>query len=442
MLAVPLLVAFVIVGLLLITVFCFAQTSMPDSSPLHPEEAVRDWVTLRHAHHMNSSRAHLRVIWPYHCDSNATNTSVSTTRAIHAPPSVTPPSSDRVFADTFVPCRYSQGVPMVQLTVNGARVKAVVDTGSSNLVVGTHACKSCAHEALGAMHGPTHDDTVLQADAVLSYGSQSIRANVMEATLFMSGSPMEVRDIEQLVDDTSRVRPNTDAVAVRMPTEVFATYDIQGHSSVYILGLAMSPPREPRPSVVHSILHSAPNVDKQFTLVLGHHNCGMLFGRLPQTVRTKFATVPLHRPGNLTATSTLFYMARLVDVWIGTSPHDMKPLAPMRNPLRPMWLLTDSGSTNTYLGEDLGREFLRHQSTATTAMTLGLVLEGGVLLMITPSAYQQHGESTLDCSGTLLRSILHTDGVLLGAVASRGLAIQHDLHSDTLGFAALGTGHK
>lgn len=357
-----------------------------------------------------------------------------------------------------VPLPFSGGVFWVQFTIqgDGNRSRAVLDTGSSSLVVGVKDCRGC-DVSMGAMPVPLSSD-IRQKDVLIHYGSQSVLADIAVSSLQVRGMALDASLTRRLMGGAvggvaSTLRHEEQRAGglvsvLHAPTEVHATKHITGETSAHVFGLAPVPDSATAPALLASIF-PASHGNASFGVLMGRRAGAWILGSPPPSLRPRMSYVPLRRPRHLQTTPSLFYMMELVDVLVGPSTSQVRTLfRDGRQAPRSLWLMLDTGSSDTYASSQLRGPLraARAQAAARPDSSAGLfvvlVLQGGVHLVLTPHTYidmdPSHGiGDSLNLRDSFVDTLLHVQGLLLGATAMRGWYVQHDLPRQRIGFASV-----
>ena len=350
-----------------------------------------------------------------------------------------------------IPLPFVGGVFWIEFTLQGSSTpsRAVLDTGSSNLVVGTEGCASC-DASLGLIREPPSHD-VRRENVAIHYGSQSVLADLTLSSLRVRGMALNEDLTNRLLggaasvaDSLQRAHSDSGAISVvHTPTEVLATKRMTGATKAFVFGIA--------PSSAHArATHGKSLLETIFPSQQGRASFGILMGRRagawivgppPPSMGPSLAYVPIHRPPHLRNTATLFFMVELVDVLVGPSTSAVHSLFPtLQHRPQSMWVMFDTGSSDTYCSSAL-RGSMRGARRVIGARNLRvvLVLRNGVHLVLTPDTYidDTWGTNSLDTEESYVDSLLGAEGMLVGAAAMRGWFVQHDLQRGRMGFASL-----
>lgn len=316
-------------------------------------------------------------------------------------------------------------------------VRAAFDTGSSHLVVGTEACvrknKGC-DGALGR-YLPTH--RVLSKNVTLHFGSQSVVTDIVLDSLRVRGMGIDTKLCKQLLNghpEKAREDKGDAAAVAETPTHIYAAKAMRGDTNANVFGMAPLRKRD-KGGMIQTMW---PRGAWTFGVLLGAKGGLWVLGPPPVEctgIASRMRYVPNTRPRHLQrASSTQFYMTPLHDVLLGTSLRAMK--SAFRKPHRGMWLMTDTGSTDSYPSMQLSQA-LTTSKFANGEHVLALVLQGGVTLVLEPKVYAEgrgRAGSSLDLHTGFMDEVLGVQGLLLGNVASRGLFMQ--MSAKRLGFAS------
>ena len=345
--------------------------------------------------------------------------------------------------NTLIPLDMDEGVYWINMQFPGGQsARAVVDTGSSNLVIGSQRCRRCPLHKNGVVAHPQKED-IHDADVNIAYGSQRVHTDVTMNTMNIQGLELDSDLSRDLLQNADAVVAHTESTlaplqdAVKVHTEVFMMKHVEGATAANVFGIAPSPSHARRPSLLSLLQPEQP----RFGLMLGSRGGALTLGPPPQTSGNSMRVVhvPLERPRHLQHTSTLFFMTRLEDILVGPSLASMRSVfAHVGGMRRPLWAMFDSGSTATFTSRGL-RDPLRlaQQAAGTYTPFVSLVLPNNVHFVLSPSAYVWNGESTLEMETSFVNDLLRVEGVLVGCMASRGIFMDHDVAGQQLGFAAM-----
>ncbi len=350
----------------------------------------------------------------------------------------------RVRADYFMALRQSDGVFWIQCRVGEedhvSRVWAVLDTGSSHLVLAAPACAKCRQDRYGSMHAPK-DHNITHRDVSLEFGSQRVTGNMAQEVVQLLGFPLDTGAVQPASQwRAPGTEPSTEAAHVSM--QVLAMTAVTGNTAANVFGI--SPTFSSSGASQDTVLLDAlmPQHSQRFGVMLGRQSGLLTFGPPPPTPDiARMRYVPLRHPPTVVRNSpTQFMMTPLVDVMVGRSLEQMQSI--FHHVLLPtdMWVMFDTGCTNTYtskaLSEPLHHTVSKLQADVTDgSLFWSLVLQNGVHFILSPSVYMWQGRSTIDTTRSFMEDITGVAGVLVGCMASRGLYIDHDVAGRRLGFA-------
>lgn len=344
--------------------------------------------------------------------------------------------------NTLIPLRMDEGVYWVRMQFpDGQSARAVVDTGSSNLVIGSQLCRRCPLHRNGVVVHPDHAN-IHARNVHIAYGSQRVFTDVTMNMMHIQGLELDSELSRSMLQNADGMVAHVDGAvapmqeAVRVHTEVFMMKRVEGATAANVFGMAPSPARVARPSLLSLLLPDHP----RFGVMLGTHGGAMVLGPPPQTSgdALRVVHVPVERPVHLRHTPTLFFMTRLLDVLVGPSLDTMRSAFADAVITPPLWAMFDTGSTSTFTSTAL-RTPLRaaHHAAGTATPFISLVLANGVHFVLSPGAYVWKGSSTLDMDTSFVNDLLRVEGVLVGCMASRGIFMDHDVAGERIGFAAM-----
>jgi hypothetical protein len=347
--------------------------------------------------------------------------------------------------NAFIPLRYAEGVYWARVCLEDNKcAQAVVDTGSSNLVISTTTCMGCDHTK-GNIHLPPQH-LIVDTDRELHFGSQTVVADIALVRITLAGHDLDDAVNGALLHnaDAALQQAQTAQTALAVQTAagaaaVFATKRMTGDTAANVLGLAPSPSSSPRSMLETLHTDGAP---QEFGIMLGGGGGVWVPGPPPTSAlapRDRIVHVPIVRPPWLQNQPSLFYMTPLLDVLVGPTPASMRSVLTSLTAPRNMFLMLDTGSTMTYTSAGLQGPILAAKAASGAAHPcLALVLPNNVFLLLTPATYMlDTATSSIDLHEPFVDELLRCDGVLLGCIAMRGLYIHHDATRQRLGFAAL-----
>ena len=273
------------------------RRQLPDPRCVSPRTVLRDCVTnLRFRAPTNlRTMAGIRVIEPF--GFSPASHSRHTLLAAAAPM--------RLLAahNTLIPLEMDEGVYWVTMHFpDGQRARAVVDTGSSNLVIGSQLCRRCPlHKNGVVMHPDT--ERIHARDVHIAYGSQRVVTDVTMHTMNIQGLELDSDLSRSLLHNADAVvakveggtTPRLDAINVH--TEVLMMKRVEGSTAANVFGIAPSPMHVRRPSLLSLLLPHAP----RFGLMLGTRGGAMTLGPPPATAGStmRIVHVPMQRPPHL-----------------------------------------------------------------------------------------------------------------------------------------------
>lgn len=363
----------------------------------------------------------------------------------YAYPTVKAGSKPRVGipAPTAVPLRFARGVYWVRTCLaSNECASAVLDTGSSNLVIGTTGCTGCSRRE--GLVAPPDNARVLRMNARVHYGSQSVIANVSLHTIRLAQLHVDDDRLHAWLEHGPPPPPqHTDAatstlaplpVAIAHDVEMFATHQVTGSTGVNVFGIAPG-----AGSTLGNIF--PPNTRRRYSVMLGPRGGAWMLGSPPvMGAFNRLAHIPLDRPRHLRELPTRFYTARLYDIRVGHDLHNMFSVfdsAETRSKAR--WVMLDTGSTATYTSADL-RAPLQAAGVGGSGERLSkfvvLVFAGGVSVSLEPGIITKW----LRTDKSFVGDVMSVSGVILGCIAMRGLLIDFDEEGGRFGFAS-GRGH-
>ena len=351
---------------------------------------------------------------------------------------------------------FVEGVYWTQVCVNRTTCAwAVVDTGSSHVVLATEACTTCDTRT-GAISVP-EDQHVVHADMWLHYGSQSIQADVALHSISIPGFDLDA-DMHRALLQDMHVDAARDAMIRRgnhiaggatsaAETQVFATKLMSGDTAANILGLAPTAPGARVPAAIDALQPDARA--RAFGVLLGSTGGVLIPGPIPPAVlvapgQRRFVSVPLRVPPHLATLPTQFFMVRLLNVLVGASLSCMRSIVTSASVGR-MHAMFDTGSTFTFTSSKLQAPLqAAAMAVGTAAPYVALMLEDGVVFVLAPSNYvltpQETGGggavSTLDTTAPFVDQLLGVQGFLVGCIAQRGIFMHYNISDAQLTFAA------
>lgn len=363
---------------------------------------------------------------------------------------------------TIIPLEYvpSDAVYYVYITVGGSLVRAAFDSGSSALVVGTRECIE-ARAGCNAAHGayePASTAIPASKDVMVMYGSQTVQSDVQVDTLRLNGFQMDGETCSRLQGGAfSRVLSTAEAAAFRedphafgipitslTSVPVYAARVIRGSSSANVFGTA---PDTTGTSMIDAVLDAAQlhssssssseQLEREWGVLLTATGGLWVLGRPPTScgliARALTKQVPYAPTAAAEDIGTRFYMTPIYDVLCGASLREMRSILAHVADVPALHLMVDTGCTVTYTSEVL-RGPLRaagvhgRPSDAFTALRL----TGGTFLVLDPAVYGPEGG--LDTGTSVVNLLLHAEGVVLGALALRGIYCHFNLDARTIAF--------
>ena len=160
------------------------------------------------------------------------------------------------------------------------------------------------------------------------------------------------------------------------------------------------------------------------------NTCDLLVQRL--------SYVPMTIPRQLRHSGTQFYMTDIQDILVGKRLKEMRSI--WNRPPPASSLMVDTGSTATYVSHRLSSALNRVgvRGAASDSLKVALRLRGNVFVVLDPTTYVMDDESFLELGSGVMESLLGVEGILLGAIAMRGMYVQMDLDNKRIGFAKSG----
>ena len=394
--------------------------------------------------HETGKRAMLSVVFPLMHSNTSLVQSERVVDVTTRPLKEFIPDSYAVLATTMsniVPLRFdfSQGIYSVAITVGKDVVQGAFDSGSSALVIGTKDCvrggRGCQIE--NGAYDPTHNATPhLKRPVVIEYGSQAVVTDVVLDAMAIRGFDINETMCQAMLGGHPLAHPPKDNhadVVLHDKVVIHAAKMITGPTAANVFGMA---PNTTGDSLIQHVLPHGMRRVWGFTLT--KRGGAWVIGTPPKTcnlLQDKIHRVPMVVPRALKGMHTQFYMAHITDILVGPELTHMSSVLPLGG--KALYLMVDTGSTLTYMSQYVSRALAKRgvRGKASDNMKVALRLDRGVHVVLNPSVYVDDGYSYLDTSSDIVETLLGVEGILLGAVAMRGLFVQFDLDRNTIGFA-------